>query len=56
MIPNSLVKVAAAIMLIIAAAGQLPRFVQAMRVAQYKVLKESQASTWGKPMLLHVKK
>ena len=56
MIPNSLIKAAVTIVLMVAAAGQLPRFVQAVRVAQYKVLKESQASKWGKPMLLPVKK
>ncbi len=51
MIPSSLIKAAITIVLMVAAAGQLPRFVQAVRVAQYKVLKESQASTWGKPVL-----
>ncbi len=55
MIPNSAIKAAVAIVLMVAAAGQLPRFVQAVRIAQYKVLKESQASKWGKPMLFPIK-
>jgi hypothetical protein len=55
MIPNSLIKAAVAIVLMVAAAGQLPRFVQAVRIAQYKILKESQASKWGQSMLLPVK-
>lgn len=55
MIPNKLIQAAVAAALIAAASGQLPKFIQAARIAQYKILKESKASTWGKPMLLPVK-
>ena len=56
MIPNKLIQAAVMAAVLAAAAGQLPRFIQSMRVAQYKILKESQASKWGKPMLLPIKK
>lgn len=55
MIPNKLIQTAVAAALIAAASGQLPRFVKAVQIAQFKLLKESQASKWGKPMLLPVK-
>lgn len=56
MIPQKLIQVAVAAALIAAATGQLPKFIQAVRVAQLQLLKESQASKWGKPMLLPVEK
>lgn len=58
-IPNKLIQVAVAAALVAAATGQLPelpKFIQQVRVAQYQLLKDSQASKWGKPMLLPVKK
>lgn len=54
MIPNQLVQAAVAAALIVAASGQIPKFIQTMRVAQYQILKESQASKWGRAMLLPV--
>lgn len=39
-----------------AAAGQLPRLVQTVRVAQLQLLKESQSSKWGRAMLLPIQK
>lgn len=56
MIPNKLIQTAVAAALLAAATGQLPKFIQTVRVAQYQLLKDSQASKWGKPMLLPVKK
>jgi hypothetical protein len=56
MIPKQLVQAAVAAALIAAASGQIPKFIQTMRVAQYQILKESQASKWGRAMLLPVRK
>lgn len=55
-IPSKLIQAAVAAALIAATSGQLPKFIQQVRVAQYQLLKDSQASKWGKPMLLPVKK
>lgn len=55
-IPNKLIQAAVAVALIIATTGQLPRFIKAMQTAQYKLLKESKASNWGRPMLLPIEK
>lgn len=55
-IPTKLIQAAVAAALFAAATGQLPKFIQQVRVAQYQLLKDSQASKWGKPMLLPVKK
>jgi hypothetical protein len=38
-----------------AIAGQLPYFVKEVRIAQLRLLKESQTSHWGTPMLLPIK-
>ncbi len=54
-IPNKLIQAAVAAALFAAATGQLPKFIQQARIAQYQLLKDSQASKWGKPMLLPVK-
>lgn len=56
MIPKQLIQAAVAAALIAAASGQIPKFIQTIRVAQYQLLKESQASKWGKPMLLPISK
>ena len=55
-IPSKLIQAAVAAALFAAATGQLPKFIQQVRVAQYQLLKDSQASKWGKPMLLPIKK
>ena len=56
MIPKQLIQAAVAASLIAAASGQIPKFIQTMRVAQYQILKESLASKWGRAMLLPVRK
>ena len=53
---NKLIDAALIVVLIAAAAGQLPRLVRTVRVAQLQLLKESRSSNWGKPMLLPVRK
>ncbi len=55
-IPQRLIQAAVAAALLAAATGQIPKFIRQVRVAQYQLLKDSQASKWGKPMLLPVKK
>ena len=44
---NRLVDAALIVVLIAATAGQLPRLVQTVRVAQLQLLKDSQSSKWG---------
>lgn len=56
MIPKQLIQAAVAAALIAAASGQIPKLIQTMRVAQYQILKESQASKWGRAILLPVGK
>ena len=53
---NRLVEAALIIVLLAAAAGQLPRLNLAVRVAQIQLLKDSQSSKWGRAMLLPVRK
>lgn len=38
--------------LLAAAVGQLPRLVQAIRVAQIQLIKDSQSSKWGEAKML----
>lgn len=52
---NKLVEAALIVVLLAAAAGQLPRFVNAVRIAQIQLLKDSQSSKWGRAMLLPVR-
>ncbi len=53
---NKLVEAALIIVLIAAAAGQLPRLVQTVRVAQLQLIKDSQSSKWGRAMLLPIQR
>jgi len=53
---NKLIQTALAIVLCAAATGQLPKLVQTIRMAQLQLLKDSQASKWGRPMLLPISK
>lgn len=55
-IPSKLIEVAVTAAIFAAAAGRLPKLIQQVRVANYQLLKDSQASMWGRPMLLPVKK
>ncbi len=52
---NKLIEAALIVILMAAAAGQLPRLVQTVRVAQLKLLQESQSSKWGQALLLPVR-
>jgi hypothetical protein len=53
---NKLIQAGLVVVLMAAAAGQLPRLMQTIRVAQLHLLKESQSSKWGRPMLLPIHK
>jgi len=52
---KKITEAAIAIALIAAAAGELPRLVAAVRVAQLQLIKDSQSTKWGRAMLLPVK-
>jgi len=52
---NKLVEAALIIVLIAAAAGQIPRLVQTVKVAQLQLIKDSQSSKWGRALLLPAK-
>jgi hypothetical protein len=52
---NKIIQTAIAATLAAAAAGQLPRLVQSIRVAQLQVLKDSESNKWGRPFLLPVR-
>ena len=56
MIPNKLIEAVVIFVFLAAAAGQLPRLIKTVQIAQYKLLKDSQASKWPKAMLLPIRK
>jgi len=45
---NNLIKIAVTLAFIAASTGQLPKIIKEVRIAQLKLLKESQASKWPK--------
>lgn len=47
-IPDRLIKYAVAVVLAVAAVGQLPRFNHYVQIQTIKLLKSSQSSNWGK--------
>lgn len=51
---SKLIEAALIVVLLAAAAGQLPRLVQTVRVAQLQLIKDSHSSKWGPAMLLPV--
>jgi hypothetical protein len=50
---SKLVEAALIIVLLAAAAGQLPRLNQAVQAAQIKLLNDSRSSKWGHAMMLY---
>ncbi len=54
MIPNKLIEAVVIFVFMMAAAGQLPKLIKTVQIAQYQVLKASQSSKWGKPLLLPI--
>jgi hypothetical protein len=53
---KQLIELAAALAFLAAATGQLPKAIHRVRIAELKLLKASQASSWGEPLLLPVHK
>ena len=49
---NKLIAMAAASAVLAAATGQLPHLIRAVHLAQLHLIKDSQASSWPKAMLL----
>lgn len=56
MIPNKIIETAVIVACMAAASGSLPQLVKAIHVAQYKILKDSRSSNWGKPLVLPIRK
>jgi len=53
---NKLISIAATLALLAVSSHQLPRILHTVRVAQLHLIQESQASKWGRVMLLSRKK
>lgn len=49
---EKLIQIAVDLAILAASTGQLPKVIHTVRVAQLHLIKESQASKWGRPMLL----
>ncbi len=49
---EKLAQAAVAAVMISAATGQLPKLVREVQIAQFKLLKDSQESNWGRVMLI----
>ena len=48
---GDLIKLASILAILTISAGKLPYVLKELKIAQIKLLKESQASKWGLPML-----
>jgi hypothetical protein len=53
---TKLIPIATALAMAAAATGNLPRILVQVKLAQLQLIKDSQASKWGKPFLLPVTK
>lgn len=53
---NRLIQLAAVLAAIAVSSGYLPQILHSVRAAQVQHLKESQASKWGRPMMLPIAK
>ncbi|MBI3558313.1 MAG: hypothetical protein HY074_18760 [Deltaproteobacteria bacterium] len=49
---DKLIQIAATLAVLAISTGQLPRILHAVRVAELKLIHDSRASAWGRPMLL----
>lgn len=49
---DKLITIAVTLAALVASTGQLPRIIHQVRVAQLKLIKGSQASKWGLPLLV----
>ncbi|HXH75367.1 MAG TPA: hypothetical protein VNJ08_10410 [Bacteriovoracaceae bacterium] len=48
---NAVIKVAISLAVLASSTGQLPKLIYKVQLAQLYLIKESQASKWGMPML-----
>ena len=53
---TKLIQIAVTFAVLAVSTGQLPRILRDVRVAQLHLIKDSQASKWGKPFLLPITK
>ena len=53
---SKLTQIAVALAMAAAASGNLPRILVQVKLAQLQLIKDSQASRWGKPFLLPIAK
>lgn len=49
---NNLIKICVPLAILTVSTGQLPRVLKTIRIAQLKLIKESQASKWSRAMTL----
>jgi len=49
---RNLIQLAVFLAVVAASTGQLPRILNFVRIAQIQLIQESQASKWGRPILL----
>lgn len=49
---NNLIKICVPLAILTVSTGQLPRMLKVVRIAQLKLIKESQASKWPKGLVL----
>lgn len=48
---DKLISLSVTLVMMVALTGQLPKVIREVQIAQLKLLKESQASKWGMPMV-----
>ncbi len=48
---QKLIPLAVSLAFLAASTGQLPRVIKAVRIAQLELIRDSQASSWGRPIL-----
>lgn len=49
---DKLISISAILAVLTVSTGQIPRVLKVVRVAQLQLIKDSQASKWGRPLLL----
>jgi hypothetical protein len=49
---DKLISISVTLAMVAALTGQLPKVIREVHIAQLKLVKESQASKWGMPMML----
>jgi hypothetical protein len=52
---QKLISIASTLAVLTVFTGQLPRVLKVVRIAQLELIRDSQASKWGTPMLLPIR-